>query len=80
MGGSTNGTGNRGCEVRSPTTRTLLKEFDGLTHVIVCLPDGTVTHHHLQGLTETGMQILRWIRIRTDNLLMGASLPPAESG
>ncbi|WP_232059554.1 hypothetical protein [Kyrpidia spormannii] len=68
-----------GAKFRSPTTRTLLKEFDGLTHVIVRLPDGTVTHH-LQGLTETGIQILRWIRIRTDNLLMGASLPPAESG
>ncbi|CAB3395595.1 IS1634 family transposase [Kyrpidia spormannii] len=68
-----------GAKFRSPTTRTLLKEFDGLTHVIVRLTDGTVTHH-LQGLTETGIQILRWIRIRTDNLLMGASLPPAESG
>lgn len=67
-------------KVASPTGRTILEEFDSVLHLIVRTPDGQV-EHRLQGVTEGGIRILRWLQLKRRPLLSaaGASLTLIQS-
>lgn len=64
-----------GVKVASPTGRTILEEFDSVLHLVIRMPDGQVIHR-LQGLTEGGVRMLRWLQLDRRPLLAAVGLPP----
>ena len=67
-----------GVKVTSPTGRTILEEFDDVLHLVIRMPDGRVVHQ-LQGLTEGGVRMLRWLQLNRRPLLTEAGLAPVGS-